>query len=125
MPVCYRQKYDLRAEETVRIGDLEFTIVGFLRDSQMNAMLASSKRFLVSEGDYERLKSAGSEEYLIEFLLREDTDVNAFSTGYTDAGLPANGPAITKPLIRVMNALSDGLMILVILLPLWFLFPVS
>ena len=30
--------------------------------------------------------------------------------------MPANGPAITKPLIRMMNALSDGLMILVILL---------
>lgn len=28
----------------------------------------------------------------------------------------ANGPAITKPLIRMMNALSDGIMILVILL---------
>ena len=32
------------------------------------------------------------------------------------AGLYANGPAITKPLIRMMNALSDGIMILVIFL---------
>ncbi|MGN0977830.1 MAG: FtsX-like permease family protein [Faecousia sp.] len=116
VPVCYRQKYGLNAGETVRIGDVCFTITGFLRDSQMNAMMASSKRFLVCDADYELLKSAGSEEYLIEFLLREETDVNAFATEYTDAGLPANGPAITKPLIRMMNALSDGLMILVILL---------
>ncbi|MGM9659522.1 MAG: FtsX-like permease family protein [Faecousia sp.] len=116
VPVCYRQKYGLNAGETVQIGDVSFTIAGFLRDSQMNAMMASSKRFLVCNGDYEGLKSAGSEEYLIEFLLREETDVNAFATAYTDAGLPANGPAITKPLIRMMNALSDGLMILVILL---------
>lgn len=116
VPVCYRQMYGLNVGETVQIGEAEFTIAGFLRDSQMNAMMASSKRFLVSAGDYEGLKSAGSEEYLIEFLLGEETDVNAFATKYTDAGLPANGPAITKPLVRMMNALSDGLMILVILL---------
>ena len=116
VPVCYRQKYGLNVGETMQIGETDFTIAGFLRDSQMNAMLASSKRFLVSESDYHLLKHTGSEEYLIEFLLREETDVNAFATEYTDAGLPANGPAITKPLIRMMNALSDGVMILVILL---------
>ncbi len=116
VPVCYRQMFGLSVGETVQIGEAEFTIAGFLRDSQMNAMMASSKRFLVSDADYELLKSAGSEEYLIEFLLREDADGNAFATAYTDAGLPTNGPAITKPLIRMMNALSDGLMILVILL---------
>ena len=116
VPVCYRQKYNLNAGETVQIGENSFTIAGFLRDSQMNAMMASSKRFLVSQSDYDLLKGSGSEEYLIEFLLREGADVNAFAVEYTDAGLPANGPAITKPLIRMMNALSDGLMILVVLL---------
>lgn len=116
VPVCYRKMFGLNEGETVQIGESDFTIAGFLRDSQMNAMMASSKRFLVSHADYEQLKSAGSEEYLIEFLLREGTDRNAFATEYTDAGLPSNGPAITKPLIRMMNALSDGLMILVILL---------
>ena len=116
VPVCYRQKYGLNAGETVRIGEANFIIAGFLRDSQMNAMMASSKRFLVCAADYERLKSAGREEHLIEFLLREEADVNAFATAYADAGLPANGPAITRPLIRMMNALSDGMMVLVILL---------
>lgn len=116
VPVCYRQEYDLMAGETVQIGEVSFVIAGFLRDSQMNSMMASSKRFLVSPSDYERLKTAGSEEYLIEFLLKEDADAGEFSAEYTDAGLPSNGPAITKPLIRLMNALSDGLMILVILL---------
>lgn len=116
VPVCYRQEYDLAVGETVQIGKVNFTIGGFLRDSQMNSMMASSKRFLVSPSDYKRLKEQGSEEYLIEFLLREEADINTFVTEYTDAGLPSNGPAITKPLIRMMNALSDGLMILVILL---------
>lgn len=114
VPVCYRQEYDLKEGEEVKIGEKTFLIAGFLRDSQMNSMMSSSKRFLVSAADYERLKAMGSEEYLIEFLL--DADAGDFATAYTDAGLPANGPAVTKPLIRMMNALSDGLMILVILL---------
>lgn len=116
VPVCYRQEYGLAVGKTVQIGENSFIIAGFLRDSQMNSMMASSKRFLVSSSDYVRLKAVGSEEYLIEFLLQEGADINAFVTEYTDAGLPSNGPAITKPLIRMMNALSDGLMILVILL---------
>lgn len=116
VPVCYRQEYGLIVGETVQIGKDNFIIAGFLRDSQMNSMMASSKRFLVSPSDYERLKAVGSEEYLIEFLLQEGVDINVFAMHYTDAGLPSNGPAITKPLIRMMNALSDGLMILIILL---------
>ena len=116
VPVCYRREYDLTVGENVQIDKDNFTIAGFLRDSQMNSMMASSKRFLVSSSDYAKLKTAGSEEYLIEFLLQKGTDVNTLATEYTDAELPSNGPAITKPLIRMMNALSDGLMILVILL---------
>lgn len=116
VPVCYRQEYGLQPGEIMQIGEETFVIAGFLRDSQMNSMMASSKRFLVCEKDYERLKQQGTEEYLIEFLLQEGTDADAFATEYADAGLPANGPAITKPLIRMMNALSDGLMILVLLL---------
>ena len=114
VPVCYRQEYDLKEGGKAKIGEETFLIAGFLRDSQMNSMMSSSKRFLVSAADYERLKTMGSEEYLIEFLL--DGNAGDFATAYTDAGLPANGPAVTKPLIRMMNALSDGLMILVILL---------
>ena len=116
VPVCYRDEYDLQIGDLMQIWMHELTIAGFLRDSQMNSMMASSKRFLVSEQDYERLRSLGDEEYLIEFKLRKGADVNAFATSYGDAGLPGNGPTITYPLIRLINALSDGMMILVILL---------
>lgn len=111
VPVCYRQEYSsLSLGDTVQIGEESFTIAGFLRDSQMNSMLSSSKRFLVSEEDYQRLREMGSEEYLIEFLLKDGADGNAFAEDYQNAGLPANGPAITRPLIKLMNALSDGMM---------------
>lgn len=48
--------------------------------------------------------------------LQENTDTDVFAAEYGRAGLYANGPAVTKPLIRMMNALSDGLMIFVIFL---------
>ncbi|MCR4658458.1 MAG: ABC transporter permease [Lachnospiraceae bacterium] len=116
VPVCYREEYGLETGDVMCIGAKQLNVAGFLRDSQMNSMMASSKRFLVNEEDYERLKVLGSEEYLIEFKLRQGSDLNAFSTAYREALLPGNGPTITRPLISMMNALSDGMMILVILL---------
>ncbi|MBP5192891.1 MAG: ABC transporter permease, partial [Eubacterium sp.] len=116
VPVCYKNEYDIKISDEMRIGTETLTVAGFLRDSQMNSMMASSKRFLVCESDYERIRSLGSEEYLIEFRLKDGSDVNAFATAYKDSGLPDNGPTITYPLIKTMNALSDGIMILVILL---------
>ncbi|MDO4488433.1 MAG: ABC transporter permease, partial [Eubacteriales bacterium] len=116
VPVCYRSMYDLKSGDIMKIGDEELKIAGFIRDSQMNSMMASSKRFLVSNYDYERLKPKGSEEYLIEFSLIENADTDLFAADYNKAGLPSNGPAITKSLILLMNALSDGIMIFVIFL---------
>lgn len=102
--------------QLMQIGSESLRIAGFIRDSRMNSMMASSKRFLVNEEDYARFRETGSEEYLIEFLLREGSDVDAFALAYTESNLPSNGPTITAPLIRMMNALSDGMMILVIFL---------
>ena len=116
VPICYRDRYGLAAGSTMTIGCQTLTVAGFIRDAQMNSMMASSKRFLVSTADYELLCGQGEEEYLIEFLLREDADRNAFQTAYAAWGLPANGPTITRPLVRMMNALSDGTMIFVIFL---------
>ncbi len=116
VPICYREKYGLTVGNTLSVGEMRFTIAGFLRDAQMNSMMASSKRFLVNQADYEKLRSQGQEEYLIEFLLQEAADVNALQTAYADQNLPSNGPAITRPLVRMVNALSDGMMIFVILL---------
>lgn len=116
VPICYRAKYGLTVGDSLAVGRIRLTIAGFLRDAQMNAMMASSKRFLVNQGDYDRLREQGQEEYLIEFLLREGANVGAFQTAYADSGLPASGPAITRPLIRMINALSDGMVIFVLFL---------
>lgn len=56
VPVCYRAMYDLSVGDSMQIGSFELKIAGFIRDSQMNSMLSSSKRFLVSKADYEKIK---------------------------------------------------------------------
>lgn len=116
VPVCYLREYQLHIGDTVSLGAHTFTIACFIRDSQMNSMMASSKRFLVHSNDYLALLPEGEEEYLIEFLLAEDASPASFSMAYSDAGLPGNGPSITRGLILMMNALSDGIMIMIILL---------
>ena len=118
VPICYKDEYGVSVGQILEIGEEKLRIAGFLRDSQMNSMMASSKRFLVSEADYDRLRGLGEEEYLIEFLLSDRDCITQITTAYLDAGLPDNGPAVTYDLIRFMNALSDGLMI-------WVLFFVS
>ncbi|MGN0389553.1 MAG: FtsX-like permease family protein [Wujia sp.] len=116
VPVCYESMYGVKLGDTMGIGDRTLTVAGFIRDSQMNSMMASSKRFLVCAEDYESLKALGSEEYLIEFLFVDGADGNAFKTAYEAAKLPMNGPTITRPLVKMMNTLSDGIMIMIILL---------
>lgn len=116
VPVGYMKDGTAKVGDKVVIDGKNFTVAGFLRDSQMNSLLASSKRFLVSKNDYAAIKDFGSTEYLIEFRLKDMSEIGAFETAYTSAGLEANGPTITYPLFKMLNAISDGLMIAVILL---------
>jgi putative ABC transport system permease protein len=116
LPLCYLQDRTTNVGDKVAVFGKELTVAGFLRDSQMNSLLASSKRFLVSENDYLEIKRFGSVEYLIEFRLQDPSALGAFEAAYNAAGLPANGPTITYPLFRMMNGLSDGMMIGIILL---------
>lgn len=117
VPVYYMTEGLAELGEQVEMHGTTFTITGFIRDSQMNSSLISSKRFLVSQEDFEQLRQFGKLEYLIEFRFLDDTAAITFETAYLEAGLEANGPpAITFPLIRVANAISDGMMIAVLIL---------
>ena len=116
VPICYMRDNTTKVGDKAVICGKEFTVAGFLRDSQMNSTLSSSKRFLISENDYSKIKSLGSVEYLIEFRLKDLSALAAFETAYTSAGLEANGPTITYQLFKTINAISDGLMIAIILL---------
>lgn len=116
VPITYMQGGVAQVGETVTVAGKPFTIAGALRDSQMQPLLSSSKRFLVSQGDFDVLRPFGSVEYLIEFRLHDLGRLGAFEAAYTAAGLEANGPTLTYALFRMFNGLSDGLMIAVILL---------
>lgn len=116
VPTSYMKDGFAKIGDKAVISGKPFIVAGFLRDSQMNSLLASSKRFLVSENDYSKLKEFGNTEYLVEFRLKDLSQLSAFETAYSSAGLEANGPALTYPLFKMINAISDGLMIAVILL---------
>ncbi|RUT41405.1 ABC transporter permease [Paenibacillus anaericanus] len=116
VPISYMRDNTTKVGDQAVISGKEFTIAGFLRDSQMNSSLSASKRFLVSEHDYAEIRGLGSIEYLIEFRLKDLSMLGAFETAYASAGLEANGPTVTYTLFKMINALSDGMMIAVILL---------
>ena len=115
VPICYGKDGTAKVGDEAEICGKKYTVAGFLRDSQMNSLLSSSKRFLISKNDFAEIKSLGSTEYLIEFRLKNFSALSAFESAYTSAGLEANGPTITYPLFKMLNAISDGLMIGVIL----------
>lgn len=108
LPLCYMN--DAAIGDDIYICGKRFAVAGFLRDAQMESSFASSKRFLVSQSDYEALKSEGSEEYLIEFLLKDRGTAGELEAAYAAAGLEANGPAVSYALFKLMNSLSGGIL---------------
>lgn len=116
VPVCYMQNNTAKLGDKAYISGKEFIIAGFLRDSQMNSMLSSSKRFLVSEQDFSELINQGNIEYLIEFRLNDLSLLDTFAASYIASKLPMNGPTITYPLFKMINAIADGIMISIILI---------
>lgn len=121
VPIYYLQRDGLAIGDTVAVSDgsftKEFRIIAFVRDAQMNPSLISSKRFVVSEADfYELREHTGADEYLIEFQLVKDADVGEFERLYQGAGLPQKDTAITGGLLKLMNALTDGLVAALVIL---------
>lgn len=117
VPVSYMDTYELSIGDKVTIRDgsfkQEFKIVCFVRDAQMASSMASSIRFLVSKSDHEALKkSTGSSEYIIEYRFKNESDANQFQKLYQaqNPAMPNNGPAITYPLIKLLNGISGGLL---------------
>lgn len=117
VPIYYMQEGKAALGDKVMIHGISFRVAGFLRDSIMNASLVSSKRFLVSKADFEKVREFGQLENLIEFRLTEDVSYPAFEAAYLNAGLPANGPpAITFNQVKMINGITDGIMIAVLVL---------
>ncbi|MBN1920008.1 MAG: ABC transporter permease [Anaerolineae bacterium] len=116
VPISYMQDDTTSIGDRVEVAGKALVVTGFLRDSQMNSLLSSSKRFLVSHNDFAALKDSGSMEYLIEFRLHDLDALGTFETAYAAAELEAAGPTLTYPLFKMINAISDGMMIALLLL---------
>lgn len=116
IPIYYQQRDDLKINDKVYVTSgkhiKEFKIVDFIKDSQMNASIISSKRLLVNEKDYDDLEAYAQKEYLIEFL---SNDVSALEIVYQNSDMPHNGTTITKGLLYVLNALMDGIIAAILL----------
>ena len=121
VPVYYHEELGVKVGDVITIQDgsyrKDLTVVTLIRDAQMNAALASSKRFLISEADQKELSThTGEWEYSFEYILQPDTDVKVLERDYLDAGnLPSNGVAITGDLLNMINSLSYGLIAFLLL----------
>lgn len=117
VPLGYKKDGSAEVGDNLTVHGVSLKVAGFLRDSAMNPDLAGSKRFLVSENDFRDLETFGSMEYLIEFRLKDQAAFRAFQSDYFAAKLPANGPpVISRPLLIMMNAVTDGMMIAVLIM---------
>lgn len=121
VPIYFMEQRDLKIGDTVTVingrYEKEFIISDYARDFEMNSSLTSSKRFVINQDDFdEMLKMQASElEYLIEFKLNENGDSATVQTAYNEAGLPANGPILEGKIFMIFNALSDMVVVIVIL----------
>ncbi len=121
VPIYYMQKENLEIGDTINIQNdeiqLEFRIISFVRDVQMNPSIVSSKRFVVSDTDFDNLRrSFGEIEYQIGFQLKDLSRIGEFSSAYRLSGLPQKGPTIDYGLLKTLNSLTDGLVAAVIIL---------
>lgn len=119
VPIYYYERYQLNIGEKILLKmdgkEVEFIISEFIRDGQMNPSSVSSKRFLISEHDYDLIEKETKEfEYLIEFQLKNRKDVGAFQTLYAEKNLPQQGPMVDWNTFKLLNGLSDGLVALLI-----------
>jgi putative ABC transport system permease protein len=121
VPIVFMEREGLEIGDKIVIKnngeDYLFTISDFVRDAMMNPSIVSSKRFVISEADFEVLREGfGEIEYLICFRLKDIKDINLFSNEYEASNLPKKGTAIDYELLKVMNSITDGLVVVVIML---------
>lgn len=120
VPLYHMQQYGLKLGDKVTVSDgsykKEFIITAFARDVLMNASMLNSKRFLISDHDWDSLKeNLGEAEYLIEFQMNDVSKIRDLETSYQNSGMPKKGTAITYSLYMLINALTDGIVAAVII----------
>lgn len=121
LPIYYAQERKMKLGDpvTLRRGTWEktFTVAALVRDAQMNPAVIHSKRFLISKADFAATRAHFPEtEYLIEFRLNDPALIGEFSNDYQSSGLPRTGPAVDHRLFKIFNALTDGIVVGVVII---------
>ncbi|MEW9124387.1 MAG: ABC transporter permease, partial [Thermotaleaceae bacterium] len=121
IPILLREMYGIEIGDQVILtsNDLnkEFVVKEFILDSMMNSTMTSSTRILLSDEDYHMLEGkVGEYEYLIETYFTDLNEASNFQTEYENAGLPQNGQAVTYTIIFILSALTDIVVVFVLLL---------
>lgn len=112
VPDYYAQAYALergdRIELAVGDGVEAYTVSHIVRDAQMGPSLVNSKRFVVSAADWNHLAATLPQEHILTFRLSDGAG-ERFAEAYRLGDLPANGAAVDGELLRLIGALTDGL----------------
>lgn len=120
VPVILLEQYPMKKGDTLILKstgvEKAFVIAAYVYDGQMNSTLCSSTRFLLSDEDFDDLiGTVGETEYLIEAYFTDTSEASAYQTAYEQSGqkLPANGQAVTYPILFLLSAMTDIMMALV------------
>ncbi|MBO1306138.1 FtsX-like permease family protein [Enterococcus sp. 669A] len=116
VPISLKKAGTAKLGDKVTVAGREFKVDGFVRDGEMNSPMTGSKRFLVHQEDYDALVPSGTPEHLIQFRLKDLSKLNEFEAAYRKANLEMNGPTATYRLFRLASAISDGMLIAILLL---------
>lgn len=121
LPVIYQASGIAEVGDVVqvKIGDLtlNLTVSEFVRDAQMNTSLATSKRLVLNEQDFAAVEAQiEAPEYLIEFLLADESKSTQVKDAYIAAGLPAQGIAVDSTIFKLVNSLTTVLVAVAALL---------
>lgn len=116
-PVFYLSSGLIQEGDKLQVGAKSLSVSGFVRDSQMNSSLSVSKRFVISREDFLELEPLGELESLIEFRLHDTERTSYIESEYAKHKLESNGPPILSyRLFQIVNAFSDGVTILALVL---------
>ncbi|QEN06700.1 ABC transporter permease [Oceanispirochaeta crateris] len=119
IPIYYAQQKNIQFGDFIKVGtgdkEQEFRVTEIIRDAQMNPAIVHSKRFLLNDRDFETMRTLFPEtEYLIEFRLTDEDNLERFTNDYLSQGMPQKGPTVDHRLFKVLNGLSDGIVAMII-----------
>lgn len=121
IPILLKNQYDIQIGDEMTIVNhselYTYTVTTFILDAQMNSPMVSSTRILLSDEDYNQIESTvGDKEYIIEVYFADKGVATEFQTLYENGGMPKNGQAVNYKIIFILSALTDMVMVFLMLL---------